>query len=274
MSRCAAGHLALSKVADLHSRIVSRLTMTGSWSSPTVEAGRRVRLGYTSKWVPLCESDWNTSHHCWALQLSRRQSRAPQLPAPIPTRLRSRAPTRNRRRPYANRQAMLRSPIRLRLGPSIRTGRRPLRLADRERAETSLYQGRINDGNRTETPRAHARGARGRGGDRHRTASGRRRTVGRAAATAAWAVLRAGGRLAIQVRIARQRSAQRRSIGNQQPVLRATPVGGHRWRRGMVHRVPGTTGWWFMGCPRVSDWRGACAQRGCRGRLPTEMVSI
>ena len=62
--------------------------------------------------------------------------------------------------------------MRLRLGPSIRTGRRPLRLADRERAETSLYQGRINDGNRTETPRAHARGARGRGGDRHRLAAG------------------------------------------------------------------------------------------------------
>src|SRR6185312_16446846 len=67
-------------------------------------------------------------------------------------------------------------------------GSPPPTLADRERAETSLYQGRINDGNRTETPRAHARGARDRGGDRHRTASGRRRTVGRAAATAAWAV--------------------------------------------------------------------------------------
>ena len=49
--------------------------------------------------------------------------------------------------------------MRLHLGPSIRTGRRPLRLADRERAVTSLYQGRINDGNRTETHRAHARGA-------------------------------------------------------------------------------------------------------------------
>ena len=51
------------------------------------------------------------------------------------------------------------------------------------------------------------------------------------------------GGSAIQVRIARQRSAQRRSIGNQQPLLRGTPAGGHRWPRGMVHRVPGTTGW-------------------------------
>ena len=58
-----------------------------------------------------------------------------------------------------------------------------------------------------------------RGGDRHSTASGRRRTDRRAAATTAWAVLRAGGHLAIQVRIARQRSAQRRCLGNRQPVL-------------------------------------------------------
>ena len=102
------------------------------------------------------------------------------------------------------RRAMLRSKMPLRRWISTHTAARP-----------GCSERKVNDdANNTEAHRTAARGSRSRGGDRRSAGSGRRRTGATDQPYPPQSVLRATGRRRVQVRIARQRSAERPAAGD------------------------------------------------------------